>query len=186
MTIRYRTTGAWGAGLGSDLSGAQVDENFYTLKQAVDAVAADAVTGVGISSITLVGTALTFYLTDASIQGPFAIATPRVPAPVTISAATYTLATANISQYLRCTSATGLVVTVPPNADVSIPIGSEYHWRQGPACPSITFYEGDTGVVINGVGGFDLAMNTAGAVATLKKVAEDEWDLFGHLAQASL
>lgn len=71
MTLRFRTAGAWGAGLGANLSPAQVDENFYTLQQAIDSFTAP--NGVGIASITVAGTNLTVHLTDGSTQGPFAI-----------------------------------------------------------------------------------------------------------------
>lgn len=182
MTLRYRTTGDWGTGIGANLTAAQVDENFYTLKQQIDTVEASGVEGVGITSITVVGTQMTVYLSDGSTQGPFTIQTPRVPTVGTISTTTYTLLAADVSKYLRCTHASGCTVTVPLNDTVDIPVDSEFHFRQGPTSPSITFIEGDSGVVINGVTNYSLGTDTVGAVCTLKKVATDEWDLFGHLA----
>lgn len=71
MTLRYRTAGAWGAGIGANLSPAQVDENFYTLKTLIDGFTAPV--GVGIASIDVVGTQMTIHLTDSSTQGPFAL-----------------------------------------------------------------------------------------------------------------
>lgn len=73
MTLRYRTAGPWGAGLGSNLSAAQVDENFYTLSQALSSFTAPP--GVGISSITMAGASMTVHLSDGSTQGPFVLPT---------------------------------------------------------------------------------------------------------------
>lgn len=181
MTLRYRTTGAWGAGTGYDLPADEVDENFYTLKQLIDAIpAGDA--GVGVSNITSVGTQITFHLTDLTTLGPFNIPTPRVPEPIAVSGSTYTLLVADVNKYLRCSNAAGCTVTVPISDELDVPVGSEYHFRQAPGCTAITFIEGETGVTINGVSGFSLGTDAEGAVATLKKVGTDEWDLFGHLA----
>lgn len=73
MTVRFRTTGAWGAGIGADLSPAQVDENFYTL--ALQIAAFTAPTGVGVASITVTGNQMTIHLTNATTQGPFTLPT---------------------------------------------------------------------------------------------------------------
>lgn len=69
MALVYRTAGAWGGGLGSNLSAAQVDENFYTLSQALAAIVIP--DGVGIADITVSGSQMTVHLTDASTLGPF-------------------------------------------------------------------------------------------------------------------
>lgn len=179
MTIRYRTTGAWGSGLGINLTPAQVDENFYTLVQDIAGLTTGA-DGVSVVNVTLVGSQLTFYLSDSTTLGPYTITTPSVPAVQTISASTVTMDSTHLSKYNRCTSLTGCTVTVGP--DDGLPEGSESHWRQGPDCPAITFIEGDTGVVIRGVAGYSLGTDTDGAVVTLKKVGTNEYDLFGHLA----
>jgi len=183
MTLRYRTTGTWGSGIGTNLTAAQVDENFYTLKDEIDAAVTSGIEGVGVTNATLVGTQLTFYLSDATTLGPYTLQTPRVPTVTPVTATTYTLALANISHYLRCTAVAGCTVTVPTNDAVAVPIDSEFHFRQGPQnTGGITFIEADTNVVINGVQDFSLGTDAIGAVATLKKVGENEWDLFGHLA----
>lgn len=54
---------------GAPLTSAEVDENFRTLQDAIDAfVSAD---GVGIASITVIGNQMTVHMTDATTQGPF-------------------------------------------------------------------------------------------------------------------
>jgi len=68
MAIVYRTDGAWGTGLGSDLTPAQVDGNFWQL---VQDVAAKAVQGVGISNFSVSGGQMTVVLTDHTLLGPY-------------------------------------------------------------------------------------------------------------------
>lgn len=72
MTIRYRTTGPWGAGIPADLTAAQADENIYTLKQEIDAKP-DTVAVISIAGISQVGQNLFVTLTDATVHGPFPI-----------------------------------------------------------------------------------------------------------------
>ena len=75
MTIIYRTTdGArWGAGLGSNLSAAQVDGNFWELHEAIQNVTVQ--NGVGIASASVSGNQLSFTLTDNATLGPFTLPT---------------------------------------------------------------------------------------------------------------
>lgn len=72
MALTYRTTGAWGAGKGGNLLPAEVDANFYELAQQIVALGAGPAPAE-IDTITLVGTQLTFTLSDARVFGPFTI-----------------------------------------------------------------------------------------------------------------
>jgi hypothetical protein len=65
MTIRYVTTGAWGAGSGTELTPAQADENVYTLSLRLAALEAAGID----ATITLVqsGSTVTFYADGVSI-----------------------------------------------------------------------------------------------------------------------
>lgn len=74
MTIVYRTTGAWGAGQGSNLSAAQVDGNFHDLDQRVDALGAGPAPAE-IDTISLSGNTLTITLDDARF---FEVTVPTV------------------------------------------------------------------------------------------------------------
>jgi hypothetical protein len=85
---------------------------------------------------------------------------------------------------MRCTNAAGCNVIIPLNDDDAIPIHSEFHFRRGPDAGQITIEE-TPGVTLNGIEGFVNECGPAGAVMTLKKVDEDEWDLFGLLAETS-
>ncbi len=70
MTI-YRTVGAWGAGKGANLTPAEVDENFYGHEQRIGELEDNPPEGVGIASIEVTGTTMTFTMTDATTRGPF-------------------------------------------------------------------------------------------------------------------
>lgn len=67
----YRTNGAWGVGLGVNLTPAQVDGNFYELRSDLDDVIANPPTPNNIASIAVSGTAMTITLDDATELGPF-------------------------------------------------------------------------------------------------------------------
>jgi hypothetical protein len=70
MPITYRTTGDWGAGKGGNLTPTEIDTNFWTLFGLIETVGEDIVPAE-IDSINLVGTQLTFVLTDAREFGPY-------------------------------------------------------------------------------------------------------------------
>jgi hypothetical protein len=75
MTI-YRTIGAWGAGKGSDLTAAEVDNNFWDAIQRI--IALETVTsmiGAEIDYFSVVGDQLTVHMTDHSLRGPYTIPT---------------------------------------------------------------------------------------------------------------
>ena len=183
VDITYRTTGAWGAGQGSNLSAAQVDENFYSIQQWIDAFEADPAPPNGIANIVQEGSQITIYLDDATALGPFTLPSAVAITPVaTKSGTTLTIATADRGSYMRLTNAAGCAITVPANDDDPIPVHSEFHFRRGPTAGQITF-DAPTGVTINGIDGFLDELGAPGAVATLKKIATDEWDLFGLLLE---
>lgn len=88
-----------------------------------------------------------------------------------------TLALTDASSYIRLTNATECDVTVPDNADVAFPVGTQIFLRSGDA-GVYTIVE-DTSVTVNPPVGGSLVL--AGD-ATLIKVATDEWDLVGATA----
>lgn len=96
-----------------------------------------------------------------------------------IAGATYTLLATDANKYLRCTAAGGCTVTVPTNASAAIQVNAEYTFRQA-AAGAITF-AAEGGAVLNGVAGLGFDTAGQGSVAVLKKIATDEWDLFGRL-----
>lgn len=98
----------------------------------------------------------------------------------TISGTTATLAAADSGKWHRFTSATAVTITVPLDADVSIPVGSYYIIRQVGA-GALTLSP-TSGVTVNPLSGYDLATDTQGATLELTKVGTDEWDLVGFEA----
>lgn len=97
----------------------------------------------------------------------------------TRSATTFDPLFGDANSYNRCTHASGCTVTLPDNADVPFPIGTELHFRQ--CTNGSVFIESSTAVTINPPAFTANNTDLEGAVVTLKKVATDEWDLFGKL-----
>jgi hypothetical protein len=95
----------------------------------------------------------------------------------TLSGTTHTLRHDQIGSYYRCTNVSGCDVTVPLNTTVALPIGTEFHFRQC-AAGDVTMVAAG-GVTINAKSGSTLSTAEQGSVITIKKVATNEWDLFG-------
>lgn len=73
MAIVFRTNGAWGAGKGSPLTAAEVDNNFYELDQRVDDLEANPPEPNNIDNIQVVGSQMTITMEDYSTFGPFTL-----------------------------------------------------------------------------------------------------------------
>jgi hypothetical protein len=73
LSLLYRTAGAWGAGKGSNLTAAEVDQNFYDLEQAVETLAATPPVADDIDEVTISGQALTFHKVSGATVGPITI-----------------------------------------------------------------------------------------------------------------
>ncbi|TIN76786.1 hypothetical protein [Mesorhizobium sp.] len=183
MTVVYRTAGAWGAGQGYNLTALQVDGNFYDLDQRIQAIEDNPPEPVNISNITVTGTQMTIYLEDATVFGPFTLpqAHFRPSVTATVSTTTYDPVLGDANGYKRCTNAAGCAVTVPSNAEVALPVDTEITFRQAGA-GAVTF-DAPTDVTLNGLLGYLNQTAFEGATVTLKKVATDEWDLIGLLAE---
>ncbi|KLK91430.1 hypothetical protein AA309_20260 [Microvirga vignae] len=233
--VAYRTAGAWGAGLGRNLTAAEVDGNFWELVQEIADIAANAPAGVGIANITQLGTLVTFHLSDSTTRqvtlptsrltwrgswaagtlynvndyfrvsgvgvyvvktqhtaaaAPFVV-TPSVElmmpdlleaaAPVVNQTAAFGLSQTLAGRYIRYNSATDLNLDILADANMTVEIGAEFNFRQVGA-GQVGFVPA-TGVTLNGMEGFNNRTRAPGSVATLKKVAANEWDLFGSLEE---
>lgn len=181
MAIIYRTTGAWGTGLGANLTAAQVDNNFYELAEAITALEENPTAPAEITNITQSGTVVTVHLSNGSSYNlSFETSSTVLAADVvTITGTVFTPALAAAQAYHRCTNAAGCAVTIPPNSSVAFPVKTELHFRQADAGP-VTI-EAGSGVTLNGITGYDLTTAAEGGVVTAKKIATDEWDVFGNL-----
>lgn len=70
---KYRTTGAWGAGVGANLSAADVDENFWQVVLRLADLEDNPPSAISIADFTVNGTQLTINMTDGSTRGPFTL-----------------------------------------------------------------------------------------------------------------
>ena len=89
----------------------------------------------------------------------------------------YTLALTDVAKVVTLSNAAAITLTVPTNATVAFPIGTQ-----------ILLYQGGAGnVTISGAGvtlrsdGAKLKLGNQYAVAGLLKLATDEWVAFGNL-----
>lgn len=110
----------------------------------------------------------------------------QIQAPIYRFAPVYTTSTdaitLNISwagYYVRCTNATGVEVTLPPNV---FDFATEMHFRQVGDGP-ISFVLG-SGVTMNVPAGYTAATAAAGDTLTIKNVGSNAWDVFGNLTPA--
>jgi hypothetical protein len=96
---------------------------------------------------------------------------------VSVPGSTFDPLLSHVWAYCRCADV--CEVFIPTNADVPFPVGSEIHFRQLIGAVNFT---PEVGVTLNVPTGFLAETAQVGAVATIKKVGTNEWDLFGFLA----
>jgi hypothetical protein len=103
----------------------------------------------------------------------------NVPAAPTFSSNNYTAVRADVDRFLRLTNgSTAGTFTVPLNASVPFPIGSQLNFTQSGA-GQITLTP-TAGVTINSSSG--LKLRTTWSSATLVKLDTDTWVAFGDLS----
>lgn len=102
-----------------------------------------------------------------------------MPAATTFNGTTGTLAAADMGLFQVASNASTQTITVPTNASVAIPVGSEV----------VFFQQGAGQVVFAAAGGVTIqsassALKIASqfGAATLKKTATDTWALFGNIS----
>ena len=92
---------------------------------------------------------------------------------------TYTLALTDVAKVVTLTNAAAITVTVPTNASVAFPIGTQILLYQGGAGQVTISPAGSVTVRSQGT---KLKITAQYGVAGLLKVATDEWVAFGNLA----
>lgn len=70
MSVIYRTAGPWGAGVGRNLTAAEIDSNFYDQQQHLSSLEDSRPQPDDIISASTVGTQLTFHLESGATLGP--------------------------------------------------------------------------------------------------------------------
>jgi uncharacterized protein (AIM24 family) len=93
----------------------------------------------------------------------------------------YTLALGDEGSLIQINNAGATTITIPTNASVAFPIGTQIRFsRKGAGLPAIS---GDGGVTVSSNNG-DNKISAQHAVATIVKVDTDAWILFGSLTGA--
>lgn len=92
---------------------------------------------------------------------------------------TYTLSINNIASYVRCVNAAGCGVVIPNDSSLNFPLSTEISFRQCTAV-AVTLTP-DSGVTLNTIDGLLTKTGAMGGVITAKKVAANNWDVFGLL-----
>lgn len=93
--------------------------------------------------------------------------------------ATYDLTLNNIASYVRCVNASGCTITVPNDSTLNFPLSTEISFRQCTVSPVILNPE--SGVILNTVDGLLTKTGRRGGVISAKKIAANNWDVFGLL-----
>jgi hypothetical protein len=185
MALVYRTTGAWGAGKGSNLTAIEFDTNIWTLHGRIDALETTPPTPNEIANIELRGTSLFVIMDDATEFGGFEM--PRPPARPSvvqnISGVSHNVVLADEFAYFRASNAAGCSLVLDLYSNIEFQVDSEISIRSGTAGPVVIVPP--VGVTLNIPPGFVAQCAQQGAVMTVKNVAVDEWDVFGWLAEAA-
>ncbi|WSH59835.1 hypothetical protein U8P68_10940 [Rhizobium ruizarguesonis] len=178
--ITYRTSGAWGAGKGSNLTPAEVDDNFYDLDGRVTELEDNPPSPNQIADITQSGNQITIVMDDASTFGPFTLprSLSRPSITTVVTGLELTPDTTQIGCYFRCTNNSGCEVTIS-DVPSAFPIDSELYFRQA-GNEQLSFDPG-VGGTLNIPTGYNAFSAGKGAVVIAKKVADLVWDLFGDL-----
>jgi hypothetical protein len=100
----------------------------------------------------------------------------------TVGGTTHTFALADANNYVKFSSGSSVTATVPPNSSVAFPVGTQIDLAQRGA-GTVTVAQG-AGVTVRTHVDDTAALDGQYAVATLVKVATNEWDLFGKLVAA--
>jgi hypothetical protein len=108
------------------------------------------------------------YITESS--NSFLLKHPAINAQ---TGTTYILTLADDGQVVTMDNGGANTVTIPTNASVAFPVGSQIKCSQIGA--GITSYTGDTGVTVNGTSGGTYASPAQYSIVTLIKIATDTW-----------
>jgi hypothetical protein len=122
--------------------------------------------------VVLGGCSVSEELIDADSFSPV----PQFAVGINSIATSYTLQTSDSGKLIS--ASTGLTITVPPNASVPFPTGSQILlYKSTTATVAIT---AGSGVTINAPGGAD-EIASQHSIATLMKLGTDNWVLGGDI-----
>lgn len=132
------------------------------------------------TSYTIEGSDLSLTTNEVgdAIEIQRAAATPNQTATVVSGTSDFTLSLSDLGIYKRVKKATAVTITVPDNATVAFPIGSQMNFIQ--TGDGAVVFAPAAGVTINSAN--TLATRKKFSGVTLTKVAANEWDLIGDTA----
>lgn len=116
---------------------------------------------------------------DAIIDTSYSAVTYTGNQRIVTQTSGFTLSLIQARQLILCNSASSFLVTVPTNASVGFPVGTEIDFMQQ-GVGKVTFAK-QGGVTIDSQFG-DLSIANQYSGATLKQIAIDTWWLFGNLS----
>ena len=102
---------------------------------------------------------------------------PLLPDTTAVKTASFTLALTDASKVIVCTKATSLIITVPTNATVAIPVGTTINFIQGGA-GILVFKEGSANIYSKKD---SIATGGIWSWAALYKRGTDNWILYGDI-----
>lgn len=73
MDVTFRTLGPWGPGKGANLQPSEVDNNFWSIAQAIISLENNPALPTSIASISVSGTQMTITLSDGTVFGPYTL-----------------------------------------------------------------------------------------------------------------
>lgn len=110
------------------------------------------------------------------------VAVESLPQIITNSTTSRTASLSDSSSYIRFTNGSATTYTIPPQSSVAWLAGSQIEFEQGGA--GAVTVQGGSGVTIRVNAALTAVTNGQYAVAGLKRIAENEWVLFGNLVPA--
>jgi hypothetical protein len=175
---------------GTPADATQVNKNFddiingvgdlTTLRPTVASLGLDAdLTTLALPANTTISAAGAELINDANAAAQL-VTLGAAPALITINAqtgTTYTLLLIDSGALVTFANAAAIAVTIPTNAAVAFPIGTQIDCEQILA-GKVTF--GGAGVTINSIGGYK-SIGAQWTGVSLIKVATDTWNLLGDL-----
>jgi hypothetical protein len=167
----YVTAGPWGSGTGVPHSAVIADTNFWVVVQRLVALEAGGAEGVGIASISVTGSQITFTMTDATTRGPFTLPTssPRSRGAWVASTAYYKwdiVTVAGLGAYFVIQNHTSAATFDP---DASNSVGNYYQllYSDPGSAPVNEISTATVTLGVTHVGKFNLCTNSSGCAVTV-------------------
>lgn len=111
--------------------------------------------------------------------GAVTLTAADTPSTINTQTASYTAVIGDAGKWIDMNVASANTFTIPPNSSVAFPVGTEIHVRNMGA--GLTTLTPGAGVTVRKPASQSLVLKEQWSVASVKKIATDEWTAFGHL-----